>query len=208
MKNIGNVIVSSPNTKVEECFNKYLSLSNIDNDLPTLIIGLDNARGKITNFNILVKSYNDKKTWWTFSKIERRVDFEKDVADFKVFCIDNIVDSIDYKNIDIVNLNSYLKIKKLIKYIKGNRDKCFYIDNGKFIFLYDKGENGGRKVIYGLSLNTIAFFGISKKKVIDLIRSNSRNIEIKNFYCIPNDIRRMVDNEIPKEMVLLDFFKK
>lgn len=39
MKKIGNVIVSSPNYKVEDCYNKFLSLSNVDNDLPTMIIG-------------------------------------------------------------------------------------------------------------------------------------------------------------------------
>ena len=44
MKKIGNVIVSSPNYKVEDCYNKFLSLSNVDNDLPTMIIGLENAK--------------------------------------------------------------------------------------------------------------------------------------------------------------------
>ena len=29
MKKIGNVIVSSPNYKVEDCYNKFLTLSNV-----------------------------------------------------------------------------------------------------------------------------------------------------------------------------------
>ena len=47
MKKIGNIIVSSPNSKVDDCYNKFLSLSNVDNNLPTMIIGLKNAKQNI-----------------------------------------------------------------------------------------------------------------------------------------------------------------
>ena len=58
MKKIGNVIVSSPNYKVEDCYNKFLALSNIDNGLPTMIIGLENAKKYIEGFSIFKREYN------------------------------------------------------------------------------------------------------------------------------------------------------
>ena len=51
-KYIGNIVVSSPNFKVDSCFNKCLNMSTIDITLPTLIIGLSNAKNLIDNFKI------------------------------------------------------------------------------------------------------------------------------------------------------------
>lgn len=202
-KHIGNIIVNSLQTKLDSCFNKCLSVSNADISLPILIIGLQNAKADIQGFNILKKTYNDGMLWWTFSKNERRVDYDKDVEDFKTFCINNVVDKIRYKNIDLINLDSFSKIRKLVLYIKSNRKKHYYIDSNKFVFLYDKNEVDN---IYGLSLNTLAFFGIKKRKAIDLLRKNTNNVEIKNFYYIPNNIRRIINDDIPKEMILREYF--
>jgi hypothetical protein len=205
-KFLGNVVVSSPNTKLDKCFKKCLSLSEIDKNLPTLIIGLQNAKKYIDNFSILKKNYDNDMLWWTFTKMERRVDNDKDTDDFKKICINNIVNSINYKNISIINLDTRDKIRRCVNFVKNDKKKYYYIDNNKFIFLYDK-ENGDKgKNIYGFSLNTAAFFGISKKKVIKLLEENDKNIQIKNFYSIPNNIRRIVNDEIPKEMVLNEYF--
>ena len=136
MKKIGNVIVSSPNYKVEDCYNKFLSLSNVDNNLPTIIIGLENAKKYIEGFSIFKKEYWNNMLWWTFSKTEKRSDYDKDIQKFYEICINNIINNIKYYNININEL-TYSKIKKLIKYIKNNNKKIYYIDNNKFVFIYD-----------------------------------------------------------------------
>ena len=202
MKKIGNIIVSSPNSKVDDCYNKFLSLSNVDNNLPTMIIGLKNAKQNIENFSIFKKEYRNNMLWWTFSKTEKRSDYDKDMQNFYEVCINNIINNIKYYNININEL-TYSKIKKLIKYIKNNNKKIYYIDNNKFVFIYDIEKT---KNIYGISLNTCAFYGISKEKILKLIVSNSKNEQIKNFYEIPNKVRRMVNDEIPNEMFLLEYF--
>ena len=204
-KYIGNVIVNSPNFKVEECFKKCLSLENIDKTLPTLIIGLENAKKNIENFNILIKQYENNMIWWTFSKTERRIDYEKDIIEFHNFCINNIVEKIDYHYINFINL-TYTKAKKCLKYIKNNNKKRYYVDNGKFIFVYDTENSINSKNIYGFSLTTSAFFGLKKSKILSLIENNPQNVQIKNFYSIPNKIRTLVKNDIPNEMVLLEYF--
>ena len=181
MKKIGNIIVSSPNSKVDDCYNKFLSLSNIDNNLPTMIIGLKNAKQNIENFSIFKQEYRNNMLWWTFSKTEKRS---------------------EYHNININEL-TYSKIKKLIEYIINNHKKIYYIDNNKFIFIYDIEKT---KNIYGISLNTCAFYGISKEKILKMIANNQNNVQIKNFYKIPNNVRRIVNDEIPNELFLLEYF--
>ena len=130
MKKIGNVIVSSPNYKVEDCYNKFLSLSNVDNDLPTMIIGLENAKKYIEGFSIFKKEYWNNMLWWTFSKTEKRSDYDKDIQKFYEICINNIINNIKYYNININEL-TYGKIKKVIEYIINNNKKIYYIDNNK-----------------------------------------------------------------------------
>ena len=205
-KFIGNIICNK-NYKIASCFKKYSSLSDIDNDLPTMVIGLDNAKEYIgQEFSIIKKKYKNGMLWWTFSKTERRVDHDNDMKIFKNFCINNVVSNIKYKYINILDIDTFGKIRKAIKFVKNSKEKLYYIDNNKFVFLYDVENNNGYKNIYGFSLTTCEFYGISKNKVISLIESNNKNKKIDNFYKIPNDIKKIINNDIPNEIVLIDYF--
>lgn len=201
-KYIGNVIVTSPNYKIDECYNKCLSFNTIDESLPTIIIGLENAKKYIENFNILKKNYKNDSLWWTFSKNERRIDYDVDINNFFELCINNIINKLMYNNINIIELTKK-NIIKYIKFIKNSNIKLYFVDNNKFVFIYDINDS---KKIYGLSLNTCAFFGISKNRVLKLISNNPNNKQIKNFYSIPNNIRRMVNDDIPSEILLSQYF--
>lgn len=197
---IGNIVVSSANIKVDSCYKKCLTMDEIDNNLPTLIIGLQNAKKNINSFNILEKTYGN--VWWTFSKTEKRIDYDKDMELFYQICISKCVEKMNYKFIDIMNID-YGRGKKLLKYIKNSTNKHYYIDNNKFIFLYDEAMP---QRLWGFSLNTAAFCGLSKRKIISTIANNEKNRRIKNFYSIPNTVKRLVKNDIPSEMVLLRYF--
>lgn len=205
-KYIGNIIVSNLKYKIDDCFKKCLSYSDIDDTLPTLIIGLENARVNIPDFNILRREYNENNMlWWTLSKTEKRIDYDKNIVDFYEFCINNILKNVQYTNINIFNLN-YTKIKKCINFVRNNSKKYFYIDNNKFIFVYDIENSNGKKYIYGFSLNTISFLGISKKKVIKMLKENPKNIQISNFYLMPNNVRKIIKDNIVSKIVLKEFF--
>lgn len=205
MKHIGNIVVNNQKYKVDDCFKKCLSMSEIDNTLPTLIIGLENARKNIADFSILTREYDNGMLWWTLSKTEKRTDYDTNITDFYNYCITNIVSNISFKNIDIYNLK-YSDIKKCLSFFNNNMEKYYYVDNGKYIFIYVRQNIDNRKIIYGLSLNTIAFFGIQKDKIISILEKNTKNKQIKTFYSIPNKIRNIVNSDIPSEMVLFDFF--
>lgn len=181
-------------------------MEEIDDTVPTLIIGLDNAREKIDNFNILVKRYNDNMLWWTFGKTERRVDYDKDMTDFHRFCIDRIIThDYQYHFVNLVNM-TYSSAKKYIEFVRNCKEKRYFIDKDKFIFIYFKENGNNFRHICGFSLNTSSFLGISKEKIIKLVENNPFNRKILNFYSIPNQIRRMVNDDIPSEILLLDYF--
>lgn len=204
-KFIGNVIVRKSNFKVEDCFKKCLSMVEINTSLPTLIIGLENAKTNIDNFNILIKRYENDLLWWTFNKTERRVDYEKDIIDFRNFCIRNVTKNFCYHNINLIE-TKYSNAKKYIEFIKSIEEKYYFIDKDKFVYIYCINHNENIKHIYGFSLNTASFFGIRKDKIIKLIENNPFNRKINNFYAIPNNIRNLVNDDIPSEMILLEYF--
>lgn len=204
-KCIGNIVVSSPNYKVNSYFNKCLSIDNIDETLPTIIIGLQNAKKIIKDFDILNKIYENGMLWWTFSKTERRNDHDKDISDFNSYCISNITSKNKYYFINYINL-TYGKAKKCLKYIRNNRKKQYYIDNNRFVFVYDTETTNGVNYTYGFSLSTCQFFGIPKEKIISIIENNPNNTKISNFYHIPNNIKRTINDDIPNEMALFQYF--
>lgn len=200
MKKIGNILYTNK-IKVDECFNKCSKIEEIDQNIPTLIVGLDNAKKYIENFNITVKYDKLKKYWWTFSKKERLFDFEKDMKLFYQHCIENINNNIIYYNINILNLN-YNKIKKLINYILNTNDKKIYVENNRFVFIYDMVTLR----IYGLSLTTCRYCGVNDNKVLDIIFSNTKNKRIYDFSRIPLNIRKNISNNILLQIVMCDYF--
>lgn len=204
-KYIGNVVVQNQKIKIDGCFNKCNSMMECIDGLPTIIIGLQEAKRYIPSFSILSKTYNDNMLWWTFSKTERRSDHDDDISKFYDFCINNIINNIKYYYINIIEL-TYTETKKLINYISNEKiKKYYYVENNSFLFLYDEKN---KNIIYGFSLSTAAFYGISKKKIMVKLETNKNNIKIKNFYSLPNEIRRKVDDEIPYKMILLDYFNE
>lgn len=199
MKYIGNIVVSSPNLKIDGLFKRCLSIEDAINELPTLIVGLENARQNIQGFNILYKKYNKDNLWWTFSKSERRSIYDSDMEEFYKFCIQRLLQDLRYTFLDVVNMK-YSTLKRLLNFVNGDYVKQYFIDNNKFIFIKYNGR------FFGISLNTLAFYGIDKSSVIGRFKKNKHNQLIKNFFSIPNNIKNFVGNDIPKQLLLLDYF--
>ena len=82
---IGNVITDEK-VKLDKKFNISNSLDDIIDTIPTLIIGLDNAKKLNTKLNYLDRKIDDN-TFWTFNKKEKRVLFEEDLFYFYALVI-------------------------------------------------------------------------------------------------------------------------
>jgi hypothetical protein len=164
---VGNIVTSLKLD--EENFNIYSDLESIDNDLPTLIIGWDNAKEFIgENISILHKKIN-QKLYWTFSKKERKVDFEVDLEKFKEVCFNTFGDNIPYVYLDILHGKNRIN-KIIIKKILSLINPIIYISDKNMVYIY--GEN----IIFGIDLNIIEYSSIKKEKILNRIKNLNNNV--------------------------------
>jgi hypothetical protein len=164
---VGNIVTSLKLD--EENFNIYSDLESINNDLPTLIIGWDNAKEFIgENISILHKKIN-QKLYWTFSKKERKVDFEVDLEKFKEVCFNTFGDNIPYVYLDILHGKNRIN-KIIIKKILSLINPIIYISDKNMVYIY--GEN----IIFGIDLNIIEYSSIKKEKILNRIKNLNNNV--------------------------------
>ena len=164
---VGNIVTSLKLD--EENFDIYSDLESIDNDLPTLIIGWGNAKEFIgEDISILHKKIN-QKLYWTFSKKERKVDFEVDFEKFKEVCFNNFGDNIPYVYLDILHGKSKIN-KKIIRKILSLSNSVIYISDKNMVYIY--GEN----IIFGIDLNIIEYSSIKKEKILNRIKNLNNNV--------------------------------
>lgn len=183
--------------------NKCSSMEEIDKSLPTLIIGLQNAKKYISNFSILQKEYKGQRLWWTFSKTERMTDYLCDIQLFYNTAIKCIVENTEYEYVDCLEC-SFKRVKSILNYLLNNSDeKISFIDNkGSFLFLYSKKYNK----IWGFSLSTMCFYGIKEKTINRLIKEIKNNEQIKDFSNIPYKVKRIIGAKLHYSIVLYRYF--
>lgn len=183
MKKIGNIVTKSKKNTFGDIFNVVKSLDEIIEGIPTLIIGFDEAKEYIDNFNIIEKQYGD--IWWTFKKTERRCEYEEDVIKFYNYAILHEMQKTNYIYVDLINFN-LTKIKKMIKFLGDNTHKLVFLTrNSHFMFVYSEIYN----TVFGISLELCEYLGIEKGKVFKLLR-NHKYIHDTKF--IGNDIRKVI----------------
>lgn len=186
--------------KVDEVFNKCSSYDDIDTELPTLIIGLENARKYIEDFNILDKEYGN--VYWTFKKTERRDDHTIDIQKFYDMALGRITFDVHYRYLNLATMD-FTSVKNFITYIRSPRKKtCTFTKDGNMMFIYDK----NRKTVYGLSLSLTDYIGIDRKKVIGRILSNRRNEYVKDFSFITERMKKVTVNDQYLIPVFYDYF--
>lgn len=201
-KSVANIITNSNKIDFEFKYNKCKSLEEIDVSLPTLIIGYNNAKRYIKNFNILNKAYPEQKIWWTFLKTEKRVDYDDDIVKFNEIVINEHVKDINYSLIDVININ-LSEIKKIIKYFFLDDDiKLVYNYFNRFLFIYSKKY----KTVWGISLVTLRFCGINSNKILNKIYNNENNIKITDLSNIPFSIRKQIGDNIHYQLSLYEYF--
>jgi len=158
----GNII--SEKNIVIDGFKIFNNIEDVDNDLPTIIIGWGLVKLLYGDkVSILHKNINIK-TFWTFSEKERKVDFEVDIENFKEYCYNNFGENIPYVYLDFLygkkNIN-----KKIIKKILSLKESTIYVTENEMVYIY--GEN----ILFGVDLNTVNYFQNKKDKVLNRLKS-------------------------------------
>lgn len=184
---LGNIVSETP-IRENKLFNITNNLTNIDREIPTLIIGWDFSKrifNGSTKLSILDKKI-DKNTNWTFTKKEKRVDFEKDMSFFMKDTIKSIENRVKYQYINVLTTN-YSEIKKIIKKLTSQDINYIYINKNSFVYAY-LGD-----IIIGLDLNFIDFLSIDRKKIYRLLYSNKNEVFFNDDF-LSIEVRENIDN--------------
>lgn len=162
---------------------------------PILIIGLNEAKKFTDGFSILNKKI-DENIFWTFSKYEKRNDYEKDILSFYEYLLKSNIESINYHYFNIINAK-YSSIKKIINFVKKSEDKYIYISND-MLYIYMN------NYVIGISLAISSYCGVNKTKILSKLHSNKSNIISYNDFFVDNKLKKIINN---KKYVIPYFMK-
>jgi len=168
---IGNIVTD--NIIKDNDFKVCTSIDLIDETLPTLIIGWKLVKEMYgDNVSILHKKIN-QRTYWTFNKRERKIDFENDLELFKDFCIESFGENIPYVYFDILYGKKSINYR-IIRKLLSLKNPITYIDVNGMLYIYS--EN----IIFGIDLNILDFFKGKKDKVIKKLKNIKNNVFANN----------------------------
>ena len=160
---IGNVVCERY-IKIDKNFNLIKSTNEIVEDLPTLIVGLNNAKSFTDKISYLDRKINTN-TFWTFTRLEKRDLFEEDLFYFIKFSYDELLKSAKFKFIDLI-LSDSDEINKVFNEINiSDNVITFSYENMVYTYVND--------MIYGFDLRQVDYIGKSKNIFIDKIKDMS-----------------------------------
>lgn len=187
-KYIGNIITGYSKDKFPSFFNITKKYEERLPNIPTIIVGLEEARANIDGFLIIKKRYND--VWWTYRKTERKYEFDKDIEEFYSYCFKKFLSDVRYFYLNLPKYR-YTDVKRIYNWIKEKELKlCFLTRDSNFIFIYDVEKN----TVFGLSLTLCEYIGVERKKVVNLIKTNRYNKFVYDTGFITSDVRGIVGN--------------
>lgn len=186
MNYIGRIITKN---KLESStlFDITSSLKKVNDDIPTLIIGWNNAKTIYgDNLDILDKKIS-KNLYWTFSKREKRNDYENDITLFYKKVIDSIYEKVKYTYLDFLLYNNN-KLLSFINFMKNDTIKKIIYIKDNFIYISCGTD------VYGILLDNILYLGYDKKYFLEQIKSNNIVITDDNF--LDNNVKKNINNNI------------
>ena len=166
---LGNIISEQP-VKQNGLFFIINNLENVNREIPTLVIGWDFSK-RIFNgskLSILDKKI-DKNISWTFTKKEKRVDYEKDLKFFMKNSLLSAENRFKYQYINVLT-DKYGIIKKLLKKLTYGEVCYIYIHRNSFVYIHYS------DVIIGIDLNSTDFLKIDRKKIYKILYRNENKV--------------------------------
>lgn len=182
---LGNIVSE---TKIQNnLFNCVDKIEDIDRRIPTLIIGWDFSKRIFIDrkLTILNKKIDDN-TSWTFTKREKRIEYEKDLDIFTKKTLKLTEKIVNYTYLNLLT-TTYSDIKKVIKIWTSSEVSYIYISNNSFVYSYANDN------IIGIDLNIIDFLNINRKKVYKLLFFNGNKVVFSDEF-LPKNIKENIDN--------------
>lgn len=157
-------VVCERELKIDDRFNVVKSIEEINPDLPTLIVGIDNAKSYSKTISYLDRRI-DNKTFWTFTRTEKRDLFEEDLFYFIEFAYNQLIKNIRFDFVDLILCDSN-QINSVFKNIESS-DESITFHYKNMVYTYVNNE------IYGFDLRQVDYIGKSSAKFLDVIKSFS-----------------------------------
>jgi hypothetical protein len=196
MEYIGN-IVTDFNIETTKFLNVTSDTNSINFSLPTLIVGWDKVKKLYPEQNILNNKINDNVTW-TFSKREKRYQYEKDLSAFIKEVVSQLENKVNYRFFNFI-LASESKKEQFINYLKNNELSLYY--NSRFLYIYDTYNC----MTIGVSLRDMSYLGINVRDFIGNIK-NEKHLVSNNVDDIGKDSLFIIKDNI-KIMPYLNYLK-
>jgi hypothetical protein len=188
MKKIGNILTKNKFFDTTWC-NVTDKAENLISNLPTLVVGLDNAKNFDENFSILDWKLRDN-VYWTFGPREQRHIYEKRVDDFLQLCLIFQKSTINYEFFNVLTEDKESKRELLCKITNSNNCKCFLCNDMLYICIDE--EN----TITGISLRDIDYSGMDKNRFLSQLKTRNNVKFYTNQYNFPQAVRMFLRNSI------------
>lgn len=186
-----------------DAINVCRSIKEAVPSIPTLVIGYRTAKKVIVGFNMVDKDYPSQGMYWTFSKNERKTDYDVDILRFCDMAVRKITDSIEYHYINPYQAG-YNEVKSILQFIKSGEDKLMMLDE-KYdnLFIYHRRRN----TVYGISIRSCEYVGVSRAKIAKRIADSGNVVLRLKDISLPLRIKRLLSNKKYDFLVLYDYLK-
>lgn len=183
-------------------YNDVECLDKIDPTLPTLVIGFSLAKKIIKGFNILVNYYPSENIYWVQSETESYAKFEEGLKKFSNNVVDHLVSRYHYENIDVITLD-YERLTKIQTYCKSEDKRVIYFMGNHIFFLSER-----YKIVWGMSIDKLEYMGWSVYDTLPFDKTKSYNRYISDLSEVPTKLRKRLDDNVWKIMVLMYYFNE
>lgn len=169
MRYIGRIITSGKVEDVSEFIEVTKDTSSVGNreaKIPTLIVGYKNAKEICGDINILNKKIG-KNLYWTFSKRERRADYEQDLKTFQENVSAFVSKFCEYEYIDVMTIADD-KRKEFNDTISDSHIKVAYVTSTMY-YIYHPVKNK----TYGISKEVLKAVGSGEERMLKWFKNSS-----------------------------------
>lgn len=180
---IANIVTKSK-LETSAFFNVTSDFNTIDTSIPTLIIGWSEVKEIFPNQNILNTKIDDTISW-TFSKREKRFQYEKDVDAFINKVVSALNDKIKYRFFNFL-LATQDKRASFISYVQTGNCSIYY--NSRFLYVYNINDS----FTIGVSLTDLEYIGINTADFIRTLTLNNNNIICDNLKCVDSNSYNLI----------------
>ena len=186
--NILGSIVTKKNIKENIGFVEIVNDIECVNDKtkPILIIGYKEAKLLYPNISILEKKISNN-IFWTFSKNEKKYEYDKDIKWFYNYVIISAINNINYYYINIINLK-YNQIKNIINILNNNIKKYIYINNNIIYIYYNN-------YILGLSLEMTDYAGFERNKILKYVKNSCNSVIKYSDAFLDLSLKKIINNK-------------